>query len=137
MKRNPKTKTKTKTLTKHARITRNAMQIARLAPVVAAARMTRAASRPGADSMNELSQMGREKASVFTAATVGMFFAGASAMTRSAFAIANLWSPWGGTVRQRMARMESTVSDAPADIVLGALAPIRKRVVANSKRLGR
>jgi len=130
-------KRKTRTLSKQSRVTRNALQIATLAPVVASARMTKAASRPGGASVQDLTRMGSEKAKVFTASTFGMFFAGATAMTKSALAMANLWSPWGGTMRQRMSRLESTMTNASADIALGGLAPIRKRVVANSKRLGR
>ncbi len=81
--------------------------------------------------------MGAEKATAFTSAAVGMMFAGASAFTKSALVIANAWSPWGGSVGQRISRVQSTLADASADVARSALTPIRKRVVANSKRLGR
>ena len=81
--------------------------------------------------------MGAEKATTFTSAAFGMMFAGAAAFAKSAFVIANAYSPWGGTARQRVARVQSALADASAEVARGALAPVRKRVVANSKRIGR
>ena len=127
---------KRKTISKQARVAKQALQIARLAPVVASARLVKA-GRPNQSSLQDMNRMGAEKAAVFTASTVGMMFAGAAAMTKSMLVMTSVWSPWGGTVRQRMTRMKSAASDASADVANAALAPIRKRVVANSKRLGR
>jgi len=128
---------KRKTISKQARVAKQALQIAQLAPVVASARLIKAAGGPRKSSLQDMNRMGAEKATVFTASTVGMMFAGAAAMTKSILVLTSVWSPWGGTVRQRMARMQSVASNAPADVANAALAPIRKRVVANSKRLGR
>jgi hypothetical protein len=125
---------KGKRSTKQARVAKQSLQVAALAPVVASARLVRLARTGNYDA---LGKMGTEKVAAFTAATVGMMFAGAAAVTRSAFVWADAWSPWGGTARQRMARVQSAMIDGSADIARGALTPIRKRVVANSRRLGR
>jgi hypothetical protein len=119
---------------KRNRVTKQAMQIATLAPVVASARLARVAST---GDYNAFAAMGNEKAVVFTATTVGLMFAGVAAFAKTAFAISNAWSPWGGTARQRVARLQSSLNDASLDVVRGALAPTRKRVVANSRKLGR
>jgi hypothetical protein len=119
---------------KQANVARQAMQIAALTPAVAAARLTRVATT---GTYGEFGRMGAEKATTFTSATVGMMFAGAAAFAKSAFVIANACSPWGGTPRQRVARVQSALLDASTDVSRAALGPIRKRVVANSKRLGR
>lgn len=118
----------------HGRVVRQATQIAALSPLVASARLTRLAT---SGDYQTLGAMGAEKATAFTAATFGMMFAGAAALTRTGFALANACSPWGGTARQRMARIESAMAQAPADILDGALKPIRRKVVSNAKRIGR
>lgn len=128
---------KRKTISKQARVAKQALQIARLAPAVASARLAKVADGPSTTSFRDINRMNAEKATVFTASTVGMMFAGAAAMTKSMLVMTSVWSPWGGTVRQRLARMNSVASDASADVANAALEPIRKRVVANSKRLGR
>ncbi|HKP66396.1 MAG TPA: hypothetical protein VJX31_07200 [Casimicrobiaceae bacterium] len=66
-----------------------------------------------------------------------MMFAGAAAMTKSMWALSTAFSPWGGTAQQRMKRVQGAASSASANIAGAALAPIRQRVVANSRRLGR
>jgi hypothetical protein len=128
---------KRKAISKQARVAKQAMQVARLAPVVASARLFKAAANPGTSSMQDMNRMSAEKATVFTASTIGMMFAGAAAMTKSMLVMSSVWSPWGGTVRQRLARIQSVASNASADVANAGLAPIRKRVLANSKRLGR
>jgi hypothetical protein len=128
---------KRKAISKQARVAKQAMQVARLAPVVASARLFKAAANPGKSSMQDMNRMSAEKATVFTASTIGMMFAGAAAMTKSMLVMSSVWSPWGGTVRQRLARIQSVASNASADVANAGLAPIRKRVLANSKRLGR
>jgi hypothetical protein len=125
---------KRKSTNKQTRVAKQAMEIAALAPVVASARLARVTAT---GNYGALGKMGTEKFTAFTAATVGMMFAGTAVFTRSAFVLANAWSPWGGTAKQRMARIQSAMVDAPADVVRGALTPVRKKVVANSKRLGR
>jgi hypothetical protein len=119
---------------KHVRVARQALQIAALAPAVATARIARVASTGNYEA---LARMGSEKASVFTSAAVGMMFAGAATVAKLTLATASAWSPWGGSARQRTARVQSVLADATADVARSALTPIRKRVVANSKRLGR
>ena len=119
---------------KQTRVARQALQIAALAPAVATARIAQVAAT---GNYGLIAQMGTEKASAFTSAAVGMMFAGTATIAKLTLVIANAWSPWGGSVRQRVARIESTLGDASADIARSALTPIRKRVVANSKRLGR
>lgn len=116
------------------RVARQVVQIAALSPLVASARLARVA---GSGDYQTLGAMGAEKATAFTAATIGMMFSGAAALTRTGLAIANAWSPWGGTARQRMARIESAIAEAPADIIASAVKPIRNKVVSNAKRLGR
>ena len=123
-----------KQTSKQVRVARQAMQIAALAPAVASARLARVVATGNVAAFN---RMGVEKASVFTAATAGMMFAGAAALAKSSLVLANAWSPWGGTARQRMERVNATWVDLWTDVANGTLKPIRKRVVANSKRPGR
>ena len=110
------------------------MQIAALTPAVAAARLARVAAT---GNYGALGKMGAEKTTTFASAAVGTMFAWTAAFAKSTFVSANACSPWGGTARQRFARVQSTLADASTDVVRSALAPVRKRVVANSKRLGR
>ena len=119
---------------KQASVARQSLQIAALAPSIATARLARIATT---GDYGALGRMGSEKATTFTSAAIGMMFAGAAAFTKSALVIANAWSPWGGSARQRFSRLQSTLMDASTDVAASALTPIRKRVVANSKRLGR
>jgi hypothetical protein len=119
---------------KHVRVARQALEIAALAPAVATARITRVAAT---GNYGAFAQIGAEKASAFTSAGVGMMFACAATIAKLTLVTASAWSPWGGSVRQRVARVQSTLADASADVARSALAPIPKRLVANSKRLGR
>ena len=119
---------------KQKSVARQAIQIAALAPAVAAARLARVAAT---GNYGALGKMGAEKTTTFASAAVGTMFAWTAAFAKSTFVIANACSPWGGTARQRFARVQSTLADASTDVVRSALAPVRKRVVANSKRLGR
>lgn len=125
---------KRKSTKTRGRVARQVAQVAALSPVVASARLARVAV---SGDYQKLGAMGVEKATTFTAATIGMMFSGAAAATRTGLAIANAWSPWGGTASQRMARIELAIAKAPAEIIDSALTPIRKKVVANAKRLGR
>jgi len=119
---------------KHVRVARQALEIAALAPAVATARIARVAAT---GNYGSIAQMGTEKASAFTSAAIGMMFAGAATIAKLTLVTANAWSPWGGSAHRRLARVQSTIADASTDIARSALTPIRKRVVANSKRLGR
>ena len=119
---------------KNTRVARQALQIAGLAPVVASARIARVAS---SGDYGALAKMSTEKTAAFNSAATAMMFASAAVFWKSAFAFAQAWSPLGGTPGQRVARLGSILTSGSADIANSALAPIRKRVVANSKRLGR
>ena len=119
---------------KQVRVTKQALQIATLAPAVATARIARVAAT---GNYSDLAQMGTEKASAFTSAAVGMMFASAATVAKLSLVTASAWSPWAGSARQRLARVQSTLVDASTDVARSALTPIRKRVVANSKRPGR
>jgi hypothetical protein len=119
---------------KQAAVAKQALQIAALAPAVASARIARMATT---GNYSALGRMGVEKATTLSSAAVGMMFAGAAAFAKSAVIIANAWTPWGGSTRQRLARVQSALADASTDVARSALTPIRKRVVANSKRPGR
>jgi len=119
---------------KHVRVARQALQVAALAPAVATARIARVAAT---GDYGAVARMGTEKASAFTSAAFGMMFASAATIAKLTLVTANAWSPWGGSARQRFARAQSTLADASTEIARSALTPIRKRVVANSKRLGR
>src|SRR6185312_2659236 len=110
-------------------VARQSMQIATLAPIVAGARLARVATT---GNYGALGGMGTEKATTFASAAAGTMFAWTAAFAKSAFVIANACSPWGGTARQRFARVQSTLADASTDVVRSALTPVRKRVVANS-----
>lgn len=117
-----------------ARVAKQTLQIAALAPVVATARIAQVAST---GNYGAIARMGTEKASAFTSAAIGMMFAGAATIAKLTLVTANAWSPWGGTAAQRAGRVRSALLDAPNDVARGALKPISKRVVANARRLGR
>ena len=119
---------------KQIAVGKQALQIAALTPAVATARLARMATT---GNYGALGAMGAEKATAFTSAAVGMMFAGAAAFAKSAVVMANAWSPWGGSMHQRLSRVQSSLADASTDIAHSALTPIRKRVVANAKRAGR
>jgi len=125
---------KRSTLRKQAGVAKQAMQIAALTPAVATARLARVAAT---SDYGAFGRMGAEKATTFTSAAVGMMFASAAAFTKSALVITTAWSPWGGSLRERASRIQSALVDASTDVARSALTPIRKRVVANSRRLGR
>lgn len=110
------------------------LDVVALSPLVASARINRMAAT---GNYQALGAMGAEKATAFTAASVGMMFSGAAAMTRIGWALANAYSPWGGTARQRLARIETAARQAPVDVLESALRPIGRKVRSNSKRLGR
>lgn len=111
------------------------MEIGALAPLVATARLARVGTT---GDYGAFARMGTEKAATFASAATGMMFASAAAFTKSALVIANAWSPWGGgSAHERVSRIQSTLADASTDVMRSALKPIRKRVVANSKRPGR
>src|SRR5512142_2642593 len=106
---------------KHVRVAKQALQIATLAPAVATARIARVAAT---GNYGAIVQMGTEKTSAFTSAAVGMMFAGAATIAKLTLVTANAWSPWGGTARQRLARVQATLADASTDIARSALTPI-------------
>ncbi|MGH8173752.1 MAG: hypothetical protein ACREPX_11435 [Rhodanobacteraceae bacterium] len=122
---------------KQSRVALQALEIAAHAPLVAGSRMVATANAPTRSALQNWSRFGTEKTSVFASATLGMMFASAAAMTQSMLALSAAFSPWSGTTRQRMKRIHEVAANASTDVAGAALAPIRKRVIANSKRLGR
>ena len=119
---------------KQTRVARQALQIAALAPVVASARIARVGM---SGDYGSLGKMSTEKIQALSSATTAMMLASAAVFAKSALAVAHAWSPWGGTPAQRMARLQSIWTSGATDIANRTLAPIRERVVANAKRLGR
>ena len=117
-----------KTRSKHGRVSRQIADITTLSPIVASARAARMLSTGDYGAMV---RMGSEKASTFASAMVGMTFASMSAFSRMAFALATPWTS------QSARRSSAAFMDASAHIADRTLAPIQKRVVANSRRLGR
>jgi hypothetical protein len=110
-------------------------KIALLAPFVAARRVSKMMSEgaTGKSPAAALARLSAEKASVAAASATAMMFAAGAAFTESAFAIASAWSPWGGTTRQRLARIQAAVGAAQASIAAKGIAPVRRRVAANSR----
>jgi hypothetical protein len=116
------------------------VQLSMAAPMVVAQRMTRmalAGASPTASDRREMNRMSAEKIAAFTESWNNT----ATRMTR---ANVNLgldlmrvaWSPLhrtGGLVNTAAARF----GDAATASVQGSLGPVRRRAVANARRLGR
>ena len=119
-----------------SKLARDVRKVAVLAPGIAARRVGQMAVKgaAGKSPLPTLARLGTEKASVAAASASAMMFAGAALFTRTAFAFASAWSPWGGTPQQRLMRIQSVLEDAPARIAESGIAPIRKKLVANARR---
>lgn len=124
----------------NSRMTDDMAQLAMAAPMVVAQRMTRmalAGASPSARDRKEMNRMSSEKFDAFTESWNSM----ATLMTRAymnfSFDLMRLaWSPWyqtGGLMNAAAARF----GDAATASMDGSLAPMRRRAVANAKRLGR
>jgi hypothetical protein len=116
------------------------VQLAMAAPMVVAQRMTRmalAGTSPSASDRKEMNRMSSEKAAAF----VELWSTTATRMMRAnmnlGFDLMRLaWSPWygtGGLANAAAARF----GDAATDSMQRSLVPMRRRAVANAKRLGR
>ncbi len=125
---------------KKSRMTDDMAQLAMAAPMVVVQRMTRmalAGAAPSASDRKEMNRMSAEKIAAF----VELWNTTATRMTRAymnfGFDVMRLaWSPWyrtGGLVNAAAARL----GDAATTSMQGSFAPMRRRAVANSRRLGR
>ena len=123
----------------HTKLAADVQKVALLAPYVATRRIGRMMSEgaAGKSPVATLTRLSAEKASVAAASATAMLFAAGAAFAESAFAIANAWSPWGGTTRQRLMRMGAAVGDAPASILAKGVAPVRRKVISNSRTRAR
>lgn len=125
---------------KKNKMTDDLAQLAMAAPMVIAHRMMRmaqAGASPSADDRREMSRMSAEKFDAFieslSSTAMGMTLA---YMNFGLDLMRLAWSPWhqtGGLIKAAAARY----GDATTTSMEGSLAPIRRRAVANAKRLGR
>lgn len=119
------------------KLAKDVQKVVVLAPAIAARRAGQMVvnGAAGKSPVTMLARLGAEKATVAAASTSAMMFASAAIFARSAIAFASAWSPWGGTPRQRLMRIQSVFEDAPTQIAASGIAPIRKKVAANSRRI--
>ena len=119
-----------------AKLVRDIQVVATVAPVVAARRVREMVVKgaSGKAQATTLARLCAEKASVAAASSSAMMFATAAIGMRTAFALASAWSPWGGTGRQRLLRVQSALDDASVRIAASGVAPIRRKVAANARR---
>lgn len=115
-------------------------QLASAVPVVIAQRVTRmalAGASPSASDRREMHRMSAEKVSAFTESWSTTATRLAQANMNFGFELMGLaGSPWyrtGELVNAAVARY----GDAATASIQGSLAPVRRRAVANAKRLGR
>jgi hypothetical protein len=123
-----------------SKMTDDMAQLALAAPVVIALRMTRmalAGASPAASDRKEMNRMGAEKIAAFAESWNTTAMRMTRAYMNLGFDVMRLaWSPWyrsGGSVNAAVARF----GDAATTSIQGSLAPLRRRAVANSRRLGR
>lgn len=125
---------------KNSGMTDDMVQLTMAAPMVIAQRMTRmglAGAPPSASDRKEMDRMSAEKVDAFTET----WNTTATRMTRASmelgFDLMRVpWSPWsraGGLVNAAAVRF----GEAATDTMQQSLAPMRRRAVANAKRLGR
>jgi hypothetical protein len=97
------------------------------------ARMMLAGASPSARDRRELQRMGTEKMLAATEAWNAMAVQTVVENQKLALSfMQSLWFPWAG--RQSAARQ---VHDAALEVLGRGMAPVRRRAVANAKRLGR
>ena len=128
-----------------AAFARDAAAIALTAPQVIAhrmARMARAGALPSLDDRREFTRMGAEKVAAFYDAWTAMAMQGWRiqqemwAASLRAVGFPSLWFPWqsrGFDPARGMAALQS----ATTRVLAAGLVPVRKRTVANARRLGR
>ena len=96
-----------------------------------AARMAAAGSSPSARDRKEFYRMSTEKIAAFNEAWTAMGFEAFRANQRLALSfMQSLWFPWVQPKRRQL-------SNAALGILGKGMAPVRRRAVANAKRLGR
>lgn len=113
-------------------------QLAVAAPIVIAHRMMRMAQTgvsPSADDRREMNRMSEEKFDAFTESWNGTTMGMTLAYMNFGLDLMHLaWSPWartGGLMKAAALRF----GEATRTSMQGSLAPIRRRAVANAKRL--
>lgn len=116
------------------------VQLAMAAPVVVAQRMMRmalAGASPTASDRREMKRMSAEKVEAFTESWNTTARRLTQAQMNFGFDLMRVaWSPWhqaGGRANAAATRF----GDATTASVQGALGPVRRRAVANARRLGR
>jgi hypothetical protein len=120
---------------RRTRAARHATEIASLAPMVAATRLATLSTRKPAAASRTLARFGQEKSLAFAESLTAMTAATLTAQSELAFRLASAaWTPWAwlGVMT------DSSAAQRNAERIAGAaLAPVRKRVVANAGRLAR
>jgi len=101
------------------------------------ARMAAGGTSPSARDRKEFHAMGAEKIAAFTESWNAMALQAVWESQRMAWsAMRSLWFPWHGT-RTTARRERRQVRNAASGILRAGMAPVHRRAVANSKRLGR
>ncbi|HEX5662531.1 MAG TPA: polyhydroxyalkanoate granule-associated phasin [Xanthomonadaceae bacterium] len=115
------------------------MELGVAAPQVIAhrlARMALAGASPSARDRKELRRMGTEKVAALNEAWSAMALEAFQANQRLALSfMQSLWFPWVQPKRRPSASRQ--LSNAALGIFGKGMAPVRRRAVANAKRLGR
>lgn len=123
------------------RMAEDMAQLAVAAPMVVAQRMMRmalAGASPSASDRREMKRMSAEKVAAFTES----WNTTASKLTRANMnfgldLMRVAWSPWSRRAGGRVKAATARYGDATTASVQGSLGPVRRRAVANAKRLGR
>lgn len=115
------------------RTSRQAAELAWAVPQVVAhrvARMALAGPQPSARDQREFHRMGAEKLAAFQQSWLAMFTQAALAQQRMAMGLMTAWMrPWG--------LPQPSWMQAGQAVLQAGLAPVHRRAVANTKRLGR
>lgn len=113
-------------------------ELALAAPQVIGHRMQRIMTEgnaPSARGRRELVRMGSEKVQAIAESWMAMSLQAAAAQQQMAL---SMWRAWLSPVSSRSAqRMAEQWQSAALDVATKGLAPVRRRAVANAKRLGR
>jgi len=116
-------------------------EIALASPQVVAHRMVRmatAGAQPTARDQKEFHLMGAEKVAAFTESWNAMGLQMLRAQQEMAMSLARAcWAPWMGGTLPSMARAAQQMQGATLGVLNQGLTPIRRRAVANAKRLAR
>lgn len=98
-----------------------------------AARMAAAGARPSARDRKEFHRMGTEKIAAFNEAWAAMAM---QAFVENQKLALSLWFPWASP-RSSAKSVSKQMNTAALNILGKGVAPVRRRAVANAKRLGR